>query len=64
MARGKYKAVNIPYEIFLEIQPLMEKYGYRSFAEFVKEALRLRLEDIQATEQVETIKKESGRIIE
>ena len=43
----KYVKVSLPQEFADKINPYIESGLYRSFAEFVKEAVRLRLEQLQ-----------------
>jgi metal-responsive CopG/Arc/MetJ family transcriptional regulator len=53
---GKYKGVNIPMQLFLDLKPYMALHSYRSFAELVTEALRLKLTEFKAMEQIEKTK--------
>jgi metal-responsive CopG/Arc/MetJ family transcriptional regulator len=48
--RGKFVSVSIPEELIKEIDKLLEKsrLGYESRPEFIKEAVRRRLEELKA----------------
>ena len=43
----KYVKVSLPEEFADKINPYIKSGLYRSFAEFVKEAVRLRLEELE-----------------
>lgn len=48
--RGRYVSVSIPEELIKEIDKVLEKskFGYESRPEFIKEAVRRRLEELKA----------------
>jgi metal-responsive CopG/Arc/MetJ family transcriptional regulator len=48
--RGRYVSVSIPEELIKEIDKILEKskFGYESRPEFIKEAVRRRLEELKA----------------
>jgi metal-responsive CopG/Arc/MetJ family transcriptional regulator len=48
--RGKFVSVSIPEELIREIDKVLEKskFGYESRPEFIKEAVRRRLEELKA----------------
>ena len=48
MPRAEYRTAKIPEELAQIIDKIVEekKYGYRSFNEFVVEAVRLRLREL------------------
>jgi metal-responsive CopG/Arc/MetJ family transcriptional regulator len=48
--RGRFISVSIPESLILEIDKLIatEKLGYESRPEFIKEAVRKRLEEVRA----------------
>jgi len=50
---SKYVKVSLPQEFADKINPYIESGLYRSFAEFVKEAVRLRLEELEKNKQRE-----------
>ncbi|MEM1540416.1 MAG: ribbon-helix-helix domain-containing protein [Candidatus Bathyarchaeia archaeon] len=48
MPRKKYRMVGLPEDLYLEVEKIVEagRYGYTSISEFVKDAVRRRLEEI------------------
>jgi len=55
MVKG-YRGVNLPEEMVEEIERLIKRrkdLGYQSIAEFVKEAVRKRLEEIKKSELIQ-----------
>jgi len=50
---SKYVKVSLPQEFADKINPYIESGLYRSFAEFVKEAVRLRLEELEKNKREE-----------
>ena len=48
MARGGYTSVCIPRRLLDEVDQILEKGGYSSRAEFVKEAVRKNLKELHA----------------
>ncbi|MEM2704693.1 MAG: ribbon-helix-helix domain-containing protein [Candidatus Bathyarchaeia archaeon] len=48
MPRKKYRMVGLPEDLYLEVEKIVEagKHGYTSVSEFVKDAVRRRLEEI------------------
>ena len=49
----KYTKVSLPRQFAEKIDPYIKNGLYRSFAEFVKEAVRLRLEELEKNKQRE-----------
>ena len=51
--RGKFISVSIPESLVQEIDKILEKekLGYESRPEFIKEAVRKRLEELRALER-------------
>ena len=52
----RYRTVRLPEELVNEIERVIKKhkkYGYRSIAEFVAEAVRRRIEEIEKEENRE-----------
>jgi Arc/MetJ-type ribon-helix-helix transcriptional regulator len=49
-ANSSYKDIPIRIELIRKIDPLVEARRYSSISEFVHEAVRLRLEQLQALE--------------
>jgi len=50
---AKYVKVSLPQEFADKINPYIRSGLYRSFAEFVKEAVRLRLEELEKNKREE-----------
>ncbi len=51
----RYRTVKLPEELVNEIERIIKKhkrYGYRSIAEFVAEAIRRRIEEIEKEELI------------
>lgn len=50
--RKGYRSVSIPEDLLERVQKIVmdKKYGYRSMAEFVVEAIRKRIEEIEKME--------------
>ncbi len=48
-----YRSVSLPKELLDEVRKIVEdkRYGYRSIAEFIVEAIRKRLEEIEKLEK-------------
>lgn len=48
MPRKKYRMIGLPEELYLEVEKIVDtgKYGYASVSEFVKDAVRRRLEEL------------------
>ncbi len=53
--RAKYVGITVPAVIAAQIRPYVEKGQYQSLAEFVKEAVRLRLEQLRASEATQRL---------
>ncbi len=53
--RTKYVGITVPAAIADQIKPYLEKGQYQSLAEFVKEAVRLRLEQLRASEATQNL---------
>jgi Arc/MetJ-type ribon-helix-helix transcriptional regulator len=49
----RYRNIQIPSDLAAEVEDLIKQnyWGYRSLAEFVKEAIRLRLREIKIEEE-------------
>ncbi|MGB9693888.1 MAG: ribbon-helix-helix domain-containing protein [Fervidobacterium sp.] len=58
MPRKKYRMIGLPEELYLEIERIVDagKYGYASVSEFVKDAVRRRLEEIAKLKETKTAK--------
>jgi len=50
---NEYVTIKLPKILVDEIDKILEKKGFKSRAEFVKEAIRLRLEQLLRGKQVE-----------
>ena len=54
MPRGNYRGVSLSDELIQRVEQLIRKLGtYHSIAEFVSEAVRLRLEAVEKLQKVE-----------
>ena len=53
MGTATYRTIQVPAELVVEIERLIEAntLGYRSIAELVKEAIRLRIRDVRLLER-------------
>ncbi len=47
----KYTTISIPYILVLQIDEVLEKYGYRSRSEFSIDAIRRLLEELRMKEK-------------
>ncbi len=54
-ARTKYVGITVPRAIADQVRPYVTKGQYQSLAEFVKEAVRLRLEQLRASEATQKL---------
>jgi Arc/MetJ-type ribon-helix-helix transcriptional regulator len=53
MDRKKYASITIPTALIDQIRPHLERGNYQSIAEFVKESVRLRLEQLRASQAIQ-----------
>ena len=53
LPRKKYRMVGLPEELYAEIEKIViaGRYGYASISEFVKDAVRRRLEELAKIEK-------------
>lgn len=56
MPRKKYRMIGLPEELYLEVERIVDagKYGYASVSEFVKDAVRRRLEEIAKLKETQS----------
>ena len=48
---GEYVSVKIPWQLRERFERIKDKHGYRTFAEFVIESIRLRLEQLEGEKE-------------
>lgn len=51
MGKGGYRTISIADKLYKDIEPVAERLRYDSIAEFVRDAIRRRLEDIARQER-------------
>jgi Arc/MetJ-type ribon-helix-helix transcriptional regulator len=56
LPRKKYRMIGLPEELYLEVERIVDagKYGYASVSEFVKDAVRRRLEEIAKLKETQS----------
>jgi len=47
LSNPKYKTINLPAPLVDEINYIKERFGYVSVSEFVKDAIRRRIEELR-----------------
>jgi Arc/MetJ-type ribon-helix-helix transcriptional regulator len=53
MDKKKWASITIPAALVDQVRPQVEKGNYQSIAEFVKESVRLRLEQLKASQAIQ-----------
>ncbi len=54
-SKPKYVGITVPRAIADQVRPYVTRGQYQSLAEFVKEAVRLRLEQLRASEATQKL---------